>query len=287
MTNESADGINVGVALTTALLLPRDLERNAGYSKYENYVLMLQHSVQNREKLVDLRREVSALKKDNKTLLSKIKKLKDQVEAATKAQTLAEEKAESAEAIKTIVESQKKEAEARAAQAEKELQEALATKEAEIKEADKKAYAQGVVDVTEDYKLQVRQACNRGFSLSWMSLIKKLDLPADSPFRNADAIPLSFPPLPPPSQAEEESESESEVEDEDNNDDEALGDEVGEALREAVTGQLSSDLLLAERSLDKTLAEIDAELAAEKAAEVVPQESAKVQTQIAPETEES
>ena len=46
MTNESADDINVGVALTTALLLPGDLERNAGYSEYENYALMLQHSVQ-------------------------------------------------------------------------------------------------------------------------------------------------------------------------------------------------------------------------------------------------
>ncbi|CAL5376483.1 unnamed protein product [Camellia sinensis] len=46
MTNESADDINVGVALTTTLLLPRDLERNAGFSEYENYALMLQHSVQ-------------------------------------------------------------------------------------------------------------------------------------------------------------------------------------------------------------------------------------------------
>ncbi|XP_028103340.1 uncharacterized abhydrolase domain-containing protein DDB_G0269086-like [Camellia sinensis] len=187
MTNESADDINVGVALTTALLLPGDLERNAGYSEYVNYALMLQHSVQaiqhahsfsmqsfqNREKLVDLRREVSSLKKENKSLELKMKKLEDQAEAATKAQTLAEEKAESAEAIKTVAESQKKEAEARAAQAEKELQEALATKEAEIKEVDEKAYAQGVAGVTEDYKLQVRQACNRGFSLGWMSLIKK------------------------------------------------------------------------------------------------------------------
>ena len=271
-------------------------------------------SFQNRDQLGDLRREFSALKKENKTLLSKMKKLEDQAEAATKAQTLVEEKAEAAEAIKTVAESQKKETVGRAAQAEKELHEALATKEAEIKEADEKAYAQGVADVTEDYKLQVRQACNRGFSLGWMSLIKKLDLPVDSPFRNADAIPLPFPPLPPPSQAEEESESESEAEDEDNNDDEALvrkskdaaeakspplteqvmdltldeeGDEVGDVSKEAVTGQLSSDLLLAERSLDKTLAEIDAEPAAEKAAEVVPQESAEVQTQIAPETEES
>ncbi|XP_028060272.1 uncharacterized abhydrolase domain-containing protein DDB_G0269086-like [Camellia sinensis] len=309
MATDSADDINVGVALSTALLLPGDLEKNAGMSEYENYAFMLQHCVQvvqhahsfsmqsfeNREKLSDLQKEYSALQKINKGLQAKMKKLEDQAEAATKAQTLAEEKAEAAEAIKKVAEAQKNEAEDKATQAEKELQEALATKKAEIKEADEKAYAQGMADVAEEYTLQVRESF-------------KLDLPADSPFRNADAIPLPFP----PSQAEEESGSE--PEDEDDQNAEALmkkpkgdagvkspsqiepildltldeeGDEVGEAPREAVTGVLSSDLLLAERSLNKTLAEIDAELAAEKAAEVVPQESAEVQTQIASEAEES
>ena len=45
MASDSADDINVGVTLSTALLLPGDLERNAEYSEYENYALMLQHSV--------------------------------------------------------------------------------------------------------------------------------------------------------------------------------------------------------------------------------------------------
>ncbi|THG00415.1 hypothetical protein TEA_019691 [Camellia sinensis var. sinensis] len=45
MASESADDINVGVALSTALLLPNDLERNAKLSEYENYALMLQHCV--------------------------------------------------------------------------------------------------------------------------------------------------------------------------------------------------------------------------------------------------
>ncbi|CAL5371449.1 unnamed protein product [Camellia sinensis] len=263
-----------------------------------------------------MQKEYSALQKINKGLQVKMKKLEDQAEAATKAQTLAEEKAEAAEAIKKVAEAQKNEAEDKATQAEKELQEALATKKAEIKEADEKAYAQGMADVTEEYKLQVRQACNRGFSLGWMSLLKRLDLPADSPFRNADAIPLPFPPLS-PSQAEEESGSE--PEDEDDHDAEALmkkpkGDarvkspsqiepildltqdeEIEEVPKEVNIGMLSSDLLLAERSLSKTLAEIDAELAAEKAAEVFPQESAEVilqesdevQTQILSEAEKS
>ncbi|XP_028084807.1 titin-like [Camellia sinensis] len=97
MASDSADDINVGVALSTALLLPGDLERNAKYSEYENYALMLQHSVQ---------------------------KLEDQAEAAIKAQNNAEEKAEAAEAIRKVAESQRREAEEKMAQAEKELQEA-------------------------------------------------------------------------------------------------------------------------------------------------------------------
>ena len=46
MASESADDINVAVALSTALLLPNDLERNSKLSEYENYALMLQHSAQ-------------------------------------------------------------------------------------------------------------------------------------------------------------------------------------------------------------------------------------------------
>ncbi|XP_028123181.1 uncharacterized protein LOC114320251 [Camellia sinensis] len=315
MATDSADDINVGVALSTALLLPGDLEKNAGMScsvcPHAHSFSM--QSFENREKLTDLQKEYSALQKINKGLQAKMKKLEDQAEAATKAQTLVEEKVEAAEAIKKVSKAQKNEAEDKATQAEKELQEALATKKAEIKEADEKAYAQGMADVAEEYKLQVRQACNRGFSLGWMSLLKRLDLPADSPFRNVDAIPLPFP----PSEAEEESGSE--PEDEDDHEAEALmkkpkGDagvrspsriepildltqdeEVEEVPKEVDIGTLSSDLLLAERSLTKTLTEIDAELAAEKVAEVVPQESAEVvfqesdevQTQILSEAEKS
>ncbi|CAL5347954.1 unnamed protein product [Camellia sinensis] len=44
--NDSADDVNVAVALSTALLLPDDLNRNAKMSEYENFALMLQRSVQ-------------------------------------------------------------------------------------------------------------------------------------------------------------------------------------------------------------------------------------------------
>ena len=44
--NESAANVHVGVALSTAVLLEGDLERNAKMSGYENYALMMQRSVQ-------------------------------------------------------------------------------------------------------------------------------------------------------------------------------------------------------------------------------------------------
>ncbi|XP_028106144.1 uncharacterized protein LOC114305262 [Camellia sinensis] len=145
-----------------------------------------------------------------------------------------------------------------------------------------------------------------------MSLIKKLDLPADSPLRQADAIPLPFPP--PPPGGESETEADAEDEDDEKNDDKALvrkskdgaeakspppaeqvmdltldeeGDEVEGATKEIVTGQLSSDLLLVERNVEKTLAEIDAEIQAEKVAEEVLPESSEVPIPAAASTEES
>ena len=168
-----------------------------------------------------------------------------------------------------------------------------------------------MADVAEDYKLQVRQACNRGFSLGWMSLIKKLDLPVDSPLRNADAIPLPFPPPPP----EGGSDSVADAEDEDKEvNEEALvrkpkdaveakspppteqvmhltldeeGDEAEEATKETAAGQLSSNLLLIERSVESTIAEIDAEIQAGKVADEVPPESSEVPDPAVANTEES
>ncbi|XP_028121436.1 uncharacterized protein LOC114318701 [Camellia sinensis] len=91
LASDSANDINVGVALSTALLLPGDLERNAKMSEYENYALMLQHSVQaiqhahsfsvqsfkNRERMTEMKKEFSALQKTNKGLQLKMKKLED------------------------------------------------------------------------------------------------------------------------------------------------------------------------------------------------------------------
>lgn len=49
-----------------------------------------------------------------------------------------------------------KEAKEKEVQAQTELQTALATKEAEIKEANEKAYAEGAADVCDEYKRQVK-----------------------------------------------------------------------------------------------------------------------------------
>ena len=43
---DSATDLKVSVALSTTLLLPNDLNQNAEMSEYENFALMLQHSVQ-------------------------------------------------------------------------------------------------------------------------------------------------------------------------------------------------------------------------------------------------
>ncbi|XP_028073972.1 KNR4/SMI1 homolog [Camellia sinensis] len=211
-------------------------------------------SFENRQKLANMKKEFSSLQKANKNLQSKMKRFEDQADVAIKAQTEAEEKAESFEAIRKVAESQRKEAKEKMAQAEKELQKALATKEAEIKDADKKAYAQGMANVTEAYE-------------------KQLNVPEDSPLRKADAIPLPFPLSAPLSQDVSESESKDDKE----------GDEVP---KDAAHEKVSADVPFADKSTEETLQEIDAELTAEKAAEVASQQSSEVPTQLTVDAEE-
>ncbi|XP_028061798.1 uncharacterized protein LOC114265228 [Camellia sinensis] len=74
--------------------------------------------------------------------------------AARKAQDEAREKAGVAEVIAKVLEAEKKKAEAKTAKAQAELIVVLATKDAEIKAADKKAYTKGAADVREDCKKQ-------------------------------------------------------------------------------------------------------------------------------------
>ncbi|THG20904.1 hypothetical protein TEA_016945 [Camellia sinensis var. sinensis] len=316
MSSESADDINVGVALSTALLLLGDLERNAEYSEYENYALMLQHSVQaiqhahsfsmqafeNRAKLVDLKREVSALKKENKSLQLKMKKLEDQAEAATKAQTLVEEKAESAEAIRKVAEAEKRDAEDKKAQAEKELQDALSTKDAEIKAADEKAYAQDA-DEEEDEAL-VRKSKDANGAKSPPQNEQVLDLTHEE---NEDVIKETTPEqassnVPPINRSLDQTLVGGFSLDADEEEDEALvrkskdangaksphqneqvldltHEEDEDVIKETTPEQASSDVPPINKSLDQTLVEIDAKIAADEEAEVSLQETSEVQIQ--------
>ncbi|XP_028052400.1 uncharacterized protein LOC114256904 [Camellia sinensis] len=79
---------------------------------------------------------------------AKMKMLLDQAEAAKKAQDQAEEKAEATEAVAEVFKAQVKEVEAKTAEAQAKLRDALATKEAEIKAADEKAFSEGQAAVS-------------------------------------------------------------------------------------------------------------------------------------------
>ncbi|XP_028063797.1 uncharacterized protein LOC114267014 [Camellia sinensis] len=152
--SDSVDDIEVSIALSTALLLLQDLNRNAEISEYENFALMLQHSVQAiqhghlfamqafniTKELANKTKEAASLQRALNKVEGKLKDLTDQVEAAKKARDEAEEKADATEAITKVLEAKKKEAQMKTAKAQAELQVALATKDAEVKAADEKAY---------------------------------------------------------------------------------------------------------------------------------------------------
>ena len=179
------------------------------------------------------------------------------------------------------------------------MQDALATKDAELKATDQNGYNERVADVTTDYKKQVKQACNKGFTLGWMAYLKKLEIPEDSPLKNYDVLPLPFPSI--LSQSDDDSESEKEALVRKSK--EAIGtksptlneqvldltqDKEGEEVpKEVTTEKASSDVPLADKSLDQTLNEIDAELVAEKVAEMSSQQSSELQTQPPQDAEES
>ncbi|XP_028099777.1 uncharacterized protein LOC114299268 [Camellia sinensis] len=181
----------------------------------------------------------------------KMMALMDQANAAKKAQDEAEEKVGATKAILKVFEAEKKEAEAKMIKAQKELQDALATKEVEIKVTDEKAYTKGAADVKEDYKKQVRHACNKGYTLGWMVALKELAV----------------------NEAEFEEEAEAEKSEK------TVDDEEDEVSKDATPEKTTSDAPIAEKSLDQTLKEIDAELAAEKAIEKSSQVSSGAETQ--------
>ncbi|XP_028112814.1 uncharacterized protein LOC114310916 [Camellia sinensis] len=140
----------------------------AEVSEYENFTLTVQHSVlaiqhaysfamqaeEMKKELVHKTKEAAGLLKSLNKAEAKMKALIDQAKTAKQAQDEAEEKAGAAEATAEVLKAEKKEAEAKTAKAQAELRATLATKDAEIKAEDDKAYAKGVADVLEEYKKQ-------------------------------------------------------------------------------------------------------------------------------------
>ncbi|GMP60614.1 hypothetical protein CsSME_00023399 [Camellia sinensis var. sinensis] len=180
------DSIQVGAALSTAVLLPSNMVRMAEITDYENFALMMQHSVLHAHsfttKAEAVKKELTQRTKEATRLLFSLNQAKaracyfmDKSKAIQAAQSQAEEKAEAAEAI------------TEAAQAEAELKNALGSKEAEIKEADEKAY----------YKQQLNLACNKGYYLGWMAANEgfeaKVAVGAKSHILNEQASKIVFP----------------------------------------------------------------------------------------------
>ncbi|XP_028051455.1 uncharacterized protein LOC114256069 [Camellia sinensis] len=93
-----------------------------------------------KKELADKTKEARSLQKTINKAKAKMKTLINQAEEAKKAQDEAKERVGAAEAIAKVLEAEKKEAEAKAAEAQVKLIAALATKEAEVKAVDEKAY---------------------------------------------------------------------------------------------------------------------------------------------------
>ncbi|GMP51928.1 hypothetical protein CsSME_00017961 [Camellia sinensis var. sinensis] len=158
----------------------------AELSEYENYALMMQHCVLGHSLVIkteEFKKELTNKTKETGKLMSSLNKveahirsLQDQAKAAQLAQSKAEDRAKAAENVTKV---EAKEAKEKESQAQTELQMALATKAVEIKAANEKAYAKEATDVHDVYKKQVNEACNKGYTLGWMSALKEFDVPDD------------------------------------------------------------------------------------------------------------
>ncbi|XP_028070672.1 uncharacterized protein LOC114273080 [Camellia sinensis] len=188
----------------------------AELTEYENYALMIQHCVLAIQqghsfavKAEDCKKELTQKTKEATKLLSALNKaearirgLLDQAKATELSLKAAEDRAEAAKNVAEVAQAEVKEAKEKEAQAQTELQTTLSTKAAEIREADAKAYAERAADIREEYKKQVRQACNMGYTLNWMAALKELVVPEDSLLRDESRLVVPFRPAPSQSEGE-------------------------------------------------------------------------------------
>ena len=87
---------------------------------------------------------------------ARIRGLLDQAKAAESALKKVEDHAEATENVAEVTQAEAKEAKDKESQAQTKLQATLATKAAEIKEVDEKAYVEGAANIRDEYKKQVK-----------------------------------------------------------------------------------------------------------------------------------
>ncbi|XP_028085052.1 neurofilament medium polypeptide-like [Camellia sinensis] len=198
-----------------------------------------------KKELVSKTKEAANLQKTINKAKVEMKNFIEQAKVAKKAQDEAEERPGAAEAIAKVLE-----AEAKTAEAQAELVVALATKEAEIKAADEKAYAEGMADVKEDYKKQVKKPTED-------EAVSEEEAEAENKEEAAGAKSLTH-----PEQVD------------------LTQDEEDEVSKDASPEKTTSNMPIADKSIDQTLQEIDVELVAEKATEENSQKSSEPQTNV-------
>ncbi|XP_028105429.1 uncharacterized protein LOC114304470 [Camellia sinensis] len=235
-----------------------------------------------------MRKELARKTKEAAKLLSSLNKveannqaLMDQAKDAKAAQSLAEKKAKTANDEAKAARADLEIAKAKVTAIEAKLQEALASKEAEVKVADEKAFEEGQAAVRDQYKQQVNLACNRGYYLSWTAILNKLVVPMDSDLQDINQLQVPFP-LEPKDSGDDANEDGAEDGEVDEVEEEAATNPKSPPLNEQIdlTQDEKDDMVskgvfpnpttsetevqCAKRSLDQTLQEIDAEIAPEK-----------------------
>lgn len=143
------------VALSLAVLLSIDMQAIGDFNKYEHFAYMMQNSIMSMQHAHAIVYKAELMKKD---LLKKTQEATDYLHRLNQVETARAELLDRCNLARRA--EQKAEAEAKAsvekaAKAETALVEAFASKDAEIKIADEKVYAEGQADVKEQYKKQV------------------------------------------------------------------------------------------------------------------------------------
>ncbi|GMP79381.1 hypothetical protein CsSME_00034951 [Camellia sinensis var. sinensis] len=129
--DSALDDLEVGVAISTAVLLPVDINRMVELSEYENYAMMMQHCFLGHSQAVKtdaFKKKFTQKTKEATKLLTSLNKAEDRIrglldkDKATKlALKVAENCAEAAENVAEVAQAEAKEAKEKEAQAQTEL----------------------------------------------------------------------------------------------------------------------------------------------------------------------